>query len=140
MDQKLRVIVSADTSGLVRGINQASTKLKSFGGKLTDIGSSLSTRLTLPLTILGGSAIKMASDFEESLNKVDVAFGSSSESVRDFAKTTLKQFGIAEGSTLEMSALLISGYSVGSTLISSSSVSQSRSQVVVLNLYVYLFV
>ena len=105
MDQKLRVIVSADTSGLVRGINQASTKLKSFGGKLTDIGSSLSTRLTLPLTILGGSAIKMASDFEESLNKVDVAFGSSSESVRDFAKTTLDQFGIAEGSALEMSAL-----------------------------------
>lgn len=105
MDQKLRVIVSADTSGLLRGVNQASSKLKSFGGKLSDIGSTLSTRLSLPLSIAGGSAIKMASDFEESLNKVDVAFGSSSNHVKDFAKTTLKQFGIAEGSTLEMSAL-----------------------------------
>ena len=53
----------------------------------------------------GGAAIKLASDFEESLNKVDVAFGKSSAEVKNFAKTTLTQFGIAEGSALDMAAL-----------------------------------
>ena len=47
----------------------------------------------------------MASDYEESLNKVRVSFGDSSKEVEKFAKTTLKSFGIAEGSALEMAAL-----------------------------------
>ena len=42
---------------------------------------------------------------EESLNKVDVSFGKSSQKVKDFARTTLREFGIAEGSALEMTAL-----------------------------------
>jgi len=105
MDNKLRVVVSADTKGFVTGLNAASTKLKSFGNKAKDIGKSLSMSLTLPIGLVGGAAIKLASDFEESMNKVDVAFGTSSESVKDFAKTTLEQFGIAEGSALEMTSL-----------------------------------
>jgi len=104
-DQKLRVIISADTTSLSANINKASVKLKSFGRDISGIGKSLSTTLTLPLALAGGSAIKMASDFEESLNKVDVAFGESSKLVKDFAKTTLEQFGIAEGSALGMTAL-----------------------------------
>ena len=105
MDNKLRVVVSADTKSFVTGLNAASTKLKSFGNKAKDIGKSLSMSLTLPIGLVGGAAIKLASDFEESMNKVDVAFGTSSESVKDFAKTTLEQFGIAEGSALEMTSL-----------------------------------
>jgi len=105
MDNKLRVVVSADTKSFVTGLNAASTKLKSFGNKAKDIGKSLSMSLTLPIGLVGGAAIKLASDFEESMNKVDVAFGQSSESVKDFAKTTLEQFGIAEGSALEMTSL-----------------------------------
>ena len=31
---------------------------------------------------------------EESLNKVDVSFGKSSQKVKDFARTTLREFGI----------------------------------------------
>ena len=105
MDNKLRVVVSADTKSFVTGLNAASTKLKTFGNKAKDIGKSLSMSLTLPIGLVGGAAIKLASDFEESMNKVDVAFGQSSESVKDFAKTTLEQFGIAEGSALEMTSL-----------------------------------
>ena len=82
-----------------------SEKLKKVGEKMSKIGKSMSTYLTLPLLALGGASIKMASDFEESLNKVDVAFKSSSQQVRDFAKTTLESFGIAEGTSLDMAAL-----------------------------------
>ena len=86
-------------------LSSASSKLSSFGSKMQGVGKSLTTRLTLPLAVAGGAAVKFASDFQESMNKVDVAFGKSKKEVKDFAKTTLKQFGIAEGSALDMAAL-----------------------------------
>ena len=86
------------------GFEQASTKLQKFGKKMQAVGKSISA-ISLPLAIAGGAAIKMASDFEESMNKVDVSFGKSSNKVKEFAKTTLTQFGIAEGSALDMAAL-----------------------------------
>jgi hypothetical protein len=46
----------------------------------------------------------MASDYTESLNKVDVSFKGSSAQVKEFAKTTLETSGIAEGTALDMSA------------------------------------
>jgi hypothetical protein len=80
-------------------------KLKRVGEKMGRIGKSMSTYLTLPLAAIATASIKMASDFTESLNKVDVAFKESSKQVREFAKTTLETFGIAEGTALDMSAL-----------------------------------
>jgi len=47
----------------------------------------------------------MASDYEESLNKVRVAFGSSSSSVEEFSKTAIDSIGLAEQSALDMAAL-----------------------------------
>ena len=81
------------------------SKLKNVGEKMSKIGKSMTTYLTLPLAAIAGASIKMASDFEESLNKVDVAFKSSSKEVRKFAETTLETFGIAEGTALDMAAL-----------------------------------
>jgi len=104
-DQKLRIDIIGDASKLSQALNTASGKLEKFGSKVSGIGKTLTTRLTLPLGIAGGAAIKMASDFEESLNKVNVAFGEASGEVRNFAKTTLDQFGIAEGTALDMAAL-----------------------------------
>ena len=105
MEQMLRVSIVGDTSKLNKALSQSSARLKNFGAKLSGIGANLSARITLPLAIAGGTAIKFASDLEESLNKVDVAFKSSSQEVRDFAKTTLRSFGIAEGTALDMAAM-----------------------------------
>lgn len=104
-DQKLNVILGVDSSKFNANLGKAQGRLKAFGSSLKGIGTTLSTTLTLPLAIAGGAAIKMASDFEESLNKVDVAFKDASNTVRDFAKTTLENFGIAEGTALDMAAL-----------------------------------
>ena len=93
----------------LKGIGAAAerlvVKLKKVGEKMSKIGKSMTTYLTLPLAAIAGASIKMASDFEESLNKVDVAFKSSSKEVRKFAETTLETFGIAEGTALDMAAL-----------------------------------
>lgn len=101
----LRVRLIGDASSLTNSLNVSEKKLKAFGDRAKKIGQNLSLKVTAPLVLAGGAAIKFASDFQESLNKVDVAFGKSSDSVKAFAKTTLKQFGIAEGSALDMAAL-----------------------------------
>lgn len=101
----LKVNIVGDSSKLKKSLKTASQSLQTFGEKAKSLGASLSTRLTLPLGIAGGAAIKMASDLEESLNKVDVAFKSSSGEVREFGKTTLESFGIAQGTALDMAAM-----------------------------------
>ena len=101
----LEVIINGDAKGLNQSLSSASSKLKAFGRQTTDIGTRLSTRLTLPIGLAGAAMIKLASDTDESLNKVDVAFKGSSQQVRDFAKTTLQSFGIARGQALDMAAL-----------------------------------
>lgn len=103
--QNLKVNITGDSTKLNNALSSASSKISAFGSKMQSVGKTLSTRLTLPLVAAGGAAIKFASDFEESMNKVDVAFGNSKKEVKDFAKTTLKEFGIAEGSALDMAAL-----------------------------------
>ena len=104
-ESNLKLNITGDSSKLKSALSSASAKMQSFGSKMQSVGKSMSTRLTLPLVAAGGAAIKFASDFQESMNKVDVAFGNSRNEVKQFAKTTLKEFGIAEGSALDMAAL-----------------------------------
>lgn len=104
-ESKLRVNLIGDASSLDRSLKIASARLDTFGKKISDVGKDLSLKLTLPIVAAGGAAIKMASDMEESQNKVRVAFGDSARSVEAFAKTTLDSFGIAESSALDMTAL-----------------------------------
>ena len=104
-DSKLRVQLIGDASKLTTSLNTASSKLSAFGKKAKEVGKNLSLKLTLPIALAAGAAIKLASDFDEAINKVDVSFGESSKSVKKFAETTLTQFGIAEGSALDMAAM-----------------------------------
>ena len=105
MSNDLRVNLIGDASKLNASLNKASSKLKAFGKSATRIGKDLSLKLTLPIALAAGASIKFASDFQESLNKVDVSFGKSSNAVKEFAKTTLDEFGVAEGSALDMAAM-----------------------------------
>ena len=86
-------------------IQAAGSKLESVGGKVSSLGTALTAGVTAPLVAAGGVAVNMASDYEESLNKVEVAFGDASQGVKEFAQTTVDQFGIAEGTALDMAAL-----------------------------------
>ncbi len=105
MSNDLRVNLIGDASKLNASLNKASSKLKAFGKSATRIGKDLSLKLTLPIGLAAAASIKLASDFQESMNKVDVSFGKSANKVKEFAETTLTQFGIAEGSALDMAAL-----------------------------------
>ena len=102
---KLTVMFGADFKGFDKAMKTQQKKLAKWSRDTNRLGNTLTRNLTLPILALGAGAVKLASDFEESLNKVRVSFGDSSKEVEKFAKTTLKSFGIAEGSALEMAAL-----------------------------------
>lgn len=104
MAEELKVRITGDSSDFNAALSDAQKSLVDFSKKAADIGKTMSTYVTAPLVFAGGYAIKMAADFNESLNKVDVAFKSSSQQVKDFAKTTLNTAGIAEGTALDMAA------------------------------------
>ena len=93
----------------VDGSNEVEAKVgKSMGGiqsTLMKTGAIMSAAITAPVVLMGKAMITAASDYQESLNKVQVAFGDSSKSVEDFASKTLSTAGIAKGSALEMASL-----------------------------------
>lgn len=101
----LFVKVQADTQDADKNINNFSKNMKSTSETLTKSGKALTLGLTTPIIGAAGASIKLASDYNESLNKVQVAFGKNSKQVEDWSKTTLDKFGIASGSALDMAAL-----------------------------------
>lgn len=79
-------------------------KLKSVGDKMTSVGKDLSMKITAPIVGAGAAAVKFASDLNESLNKVEVAFRNNANEVKNWSDTTLQKFGIAKGTALDMAA------------------------------------
>lgn len=80
-------------------------KLNSFSGSMTKFGAATSVAVTAPLVALGGQMVSSASDMEENLNKVDVAFGNSSEAVKSWAETATESFGLSKNQALEAASL-----------------------------------
>ena len=79
-------------------IQKLSSGIKSFGEKLT-VG------ITLPVVAAGGAMIKLASDMQETMNKVEVSFGKSTQTVLDWSKTSIKSMGLAQQTALDSAAL-----------------------------------
>lgn len=102
---EILVKFKADLTDLNSKMKKAMSGVKSFGKTMQSVGTKMTVGLTTPIAGVGFASVKLASDLEESLNKVNVAFGNSAKEVENFADTTLKRFGIARGSALEMASL-----------------------------------
>ena len=96
----LEVILKGDAKHLNSSLGKASAKLKNFGDKTTAIGRNLSTRLTLPLALAGGAAVKMSLDFEKSMTKITTLVGVAAEEVSKMSegvKSLASEAGISAG-------------------------------------------
>lgn len=80
-------------------------QIKQVSEYLTALGTKLSVGVTAPIVAAGAASVKMASDMDESINKVDVAFGEAARTVHEFSNTTLTTYGIAKSTALDMAAL-----------------------------------
>lgn len=81
------------------------TKIKSVGDKISGAGKAMSVGITVPLAAAGTAAVNAASDFDENLNKVDVAFGKNAQSVKEWANTAITQFGLSKNQALQATSL-----------------------------------
>lgn len=101
----LSVKLSVLDQDAIKSLDSFQDKMKSVGANMAKIGAGMTIALTTPIVLAGKNMFTAASDFAESINKVEVSFGDASDEVKNFAKTALKNFGIAEGSALDMAAL-----------------------------------
>lgn len=108
---QLIVKVGADVSGVTKGLGTVETKIQGLqkkmqavGAKMQNAGRTMTAAVTLPILGAAAASFKLASDMSESINKVDVAFKDSSDQVKKWSNTTLRSFGIAKGTALDMAA------------------------------------
>lgn len=86
-------------------IKSVSSKIQNVGNSISGFGAKWSLGVSAPLTLAGKSMVTAASDYEENLNKIDVAFGKSSDTVTAWAENATKQFGLSKNQALEATAL-----------------------------------
>lgn len=96
---------SVAASKMSSSFDKVKRKLGDVGKKAGEVGRNLFLKTTVPITLLAGTFVKAASDYQESINKVDVAFGDASKSVKEFAKQAGADFGIDRGTALDMAAM-----------------------------------
>lgn len=102
--------------------------IQKAGKNISNVGASLTTKLTLPIAAAGVASFKLASDLNESVNKVDVAFGKNAKNIKNWSKTTLDSYGIAQGTALDMAATY-GDMSTGMGLSTKAATKMSKSMV-----------
>lgn len=95
--------VAGTEAGQIAGKNFGES-LKGTGAKMSRAGGTLTKTVTLPFVAASAAAISAASDFDENLNKVDVAFGSSADRVKAWSETATEQFGLSRNAALEITS------------------------------------
>lgn len=98
-------IQSSNWTKLSKTMKSTSDSLKPIGDGFKNVGTKLSVGLTTPILAAGGAAFKLASDMNETLNKVDVAFKDNAKEVKEWGNTTLEKFGISSGAALDAASL-----------------------------------
>lgn len=124
--EELKVLITAETSGLQKEIKKVQNQLNSLdktttkatsriGNAFKKIGKVMGiATITAGLYKLGKSAVSAASDLEEVQNVVDVAFGDASKDIDRFAKTCIDRFGLSEYAAKKMASTFMSiGSSMG---------------------------
>lgn len=91
---QLIVKVGADVSEFVKNFEGTVKTANKTARELTDVGRTLSTRLTLPLLAVGGASVKMAMDAVESENLFSVSMGDMADSARSWSEDLRKTLGL----------------------------------------------
>jgi hypothetical protein len=98
----LKVNLLADSTGLNKSLAEATAKMQAFGTKMADIGSAMSTRITLPIVGLGIASIKAASDAEETATKFAVVFRDVEQGAQQAFQTLRDEYGLSASASKEL--------------------------------------
>jgi hypothetical protein len=86
-----------------KGIKQAEAAFGKMGSALPVVGAALAATAGAAVAF-GVSAVKAASDFNETLSKTEVVFGAISAEVKDFSRTAARELGLSQTAALNAAA------------------------------------
>ena len=117
--QNLQTEASKSQEALVK-IGQAGETLEKVGGKIADVGETLTTHVTVPVLAAGTAAVKTASDFDTAMSKVAAVSGATGDELQDLrdkaremgAKTKFSASEAAEA----MNYMAMAGWKTGDML------------------------
>jgi hypothetical protein len=92
-------------SGVDSAFETATASAAKFSAGMAVAGGAMTAAVTVPIINAGKAAFQMASNYEENVNKVDVAFKDNAQTVMDWSKTSLEAFGLSQNSALEAASL-----------------------------------
>jgi hypothetical protein len=115
----LKVNLLADSTGLNKSLADATTKMQAFGQKMSDIGSTMSTRLTLPIIAMGGAMVKSFTVQEDAVARMTAALranggqaGITADEIQNLASSLQKVTTFGDEATISASALLLTFHNV----------------------------
>ncbi len=116
----LRVNLGIDSAQFTEGLRNLQGTLKSAGKQMQSVGRQMSTYVTAPLAGFGALTLKVAGDFEKSMNQVAAVSGATGDefvALRDLAKElgASTQFSASEAADA-MNFLAMAGMEVNDIL------------------------
>tara|TARA_R100001443_G_scaffold117452_1_gene143009 strand:+ start:14440 stop:16878 length:2439 start_codon:yes stop_codon:yes gene_type:complete len=92
-NKTLSVFLKLNSEAFTSGLKQVEGKLNKFGKKIGNVGSSLTTGVSLPLIGIGAAAVKTASEFESSMTKIQTLVGLPKDAVDQLSDSVLNLAG-----------------------------------------------
>ena len=97
--------VTNKTKAQIKKAEELGDKLEKAGSKISGAGNALTIGVTTPVVAAGAAIYKYSSDLTEAENKTEVVFGNMTQYVKDWAKDSLNNFGMARSTAYDAVAL-----------------------------------
>lgn len=97
---KIHYTLDLDDSKFQKGVDTASTKIKSVGDTVSGVGKKLTTFVTLPLLGVGAASFVMAANLEDAIGATNQIFKDQSTEMQNWAKGLQTYYGISEAQAL----------------------------------------
>lgn len=108
---------------------RAGTSIQDVSRKLTEIGGSMTLKVTAPIVAAFTASVKGASDLNETVSKTGEVFKEQSDTVMDWSEGSIESMGLAQGTALDMASTFGDmGTSMGQTRAEASEMSTSLVQ------------
>lgn len=102
----LLVKIEGNAKSLNDAIDDSKKRVENFSKLTGKIGKTLTKNVTLPLGVLGGAAIKFASDLAESTNAVSVVFEDSADTILAWGETAAENAGLSRSAFNETATII----------------------------------
>lgn len=108
---------------------RAGTSIQDVSKRLTEIGGSMTLKVTAPIVAAFTASVKGASDLNETVSKTGEVFKEQSDMVMDWSEGSIESMGLAQGTALDMASTFGDmGTSMGQTRAEASEMSTSLVQ------------